>query len=347
MSLGNVNGAEIKSQINSIKTSGDCGSRKGRIEVLEQVSALGKEILDALNEKDENLVEIEGDYDDILAEVEEFDAKIEEAEGQAKGITGDIEGIDEEIAAFEERIANGEELSEFDQARLEYLYQSRSNRQSDADNTNSSLDELTQQRSGSSAKLDKYNALLSELTETMDDYADAGDEVRQAAHDVGRPGMADNIEKNGGAIKRNESMWGREFIYGAGGAAIGGLFGPVGGTVASTKLGVVGAAGSKLIKNDTEKYVERMGWTGMEDGGEGYNMTYHDDENGGYHAAYDVKQYGIGGKLRQLTAQTLSYGKTVNTAANDMKQRAEELDGKRKLPEEDEGVNGGDSAGTA
>ena len=329
MALGDITG--VKTQISQIKTSGDCGSRNGRIEVLKQVSELGKEILDALNVKDETLVDLEGDFDDILSEVEDLDAEIQAAEETANGLTGDIEDIDAEIAAFEERIANGEELSEFDQARLDYLYQARSGKQTDANDATGKIGDLTQQRSGFSAKLDNYNTLLNDIAETMDDYADAGDEVRQAAHDVGRPGMADNIEKDGGAIKRNESAWGCDK---------GGLFDQLtGGMITAFQLAQGG--------NDTEQSIARQGLRGMQDGGNGYNMTYHDDTNGGYHAAYDEIQYGIGGELRQLTAQTLSYGRTVNTAANDMKQRAEAYDDKRKLPEEDEGVNGGGSTGTA
>ncbi len=153
--------------------------------------------------------------------------------------------------------------------------------------------------------MDSYGKLLDDITEKMDGYAEAGDKVKEAASTYGRSDMAENLEEGGNsnALKRNESMWGRGWLTGA-------------------------------KNNKTQKLVERMGYSGMGDGGSAGDMTYHDDEYGGYHAEYDVMQYGIGGKLRDLTAKTWSYGKTVNTASNDMKNRAETLDGKRKPDDE-------------
>lgn len=338
MSLGNVNGKDIKTQIHSIASSGNAGSRKGRIEILEKVSELGKELLDALNSQDENLVELENDYDDIFEQFEELDNEIKAAEEKAQGIADGITDIDEEIADLEAKKANGEELSDFDQTRLEYLYKVKSGKQEDASDENSHLTDLAGKKSTVGAKLDGFGALLNDITEKMDGYAEAGDEVKDAAHTYGRSNMAENMEKNGGALKRNESMWGKTAIHSVGGSviggSIGGIFGPVGFIVGAVIGGVGGIVTGATTKNDTEKYVERMGYRGMGDGGEGSNMTYHDDEYGGYHAEYDVMQYGIGGKLRDLTAKTWSYGKTVNTASNDMKNRAETLDGKRKPDDE-------------
>lgn len=305
MSLGNVNGKDIKTQIHSIASSGNAGSRKGRIEILEKVSELGKELLDALNSQDENLVELEHDYDDMLEQFEELDNEIQAAEEKAQGIADGITDIDEEIADLEAKKANGEELSDFDQTRLEYLYKVRSGKQEDANDERSHLTDLAGKKSTFASKMDSYDKLLDDITEKMDGYAEAGDKVKEAASTYGRSGMAKNLEEGGNsnALKRNESMWGRGWLTDA-------------------------------KNNKTQKLVERMGYSGMGDGGSAGDMTYHDDEYGGYHAEYDVMQYGIGGKLRDLTAKTWSYGKTVNTASNDMKNRAETLDGKRKPDDE-------------
>ena len=121
MALGNVNGADIKSQIQSIAKSNDAGSRKGRIEILEKVSELGKEILDALNVKDEQLVELEGGYDDMLAEFENLDNEIKAQENKMNGITGGISNIDAEIAELQAKSESEGGLDELDQSRLDYL----------------------------------------------------------------------------------------------------------------------------------------------------------------------------------------------------------------------------------
>ena len=340
MALGNVNGADIKSQIQSIAKSSDAGSRKGRIEILEKVSELGKEILDALNVKDEQLVELEGGYNDMLAEFENLDNEIKAQENKMNGITDGISNIDAEIAELQAKSESEGGLDELDQSRLDYLINLRSGQQSEAEGAGNTVNDLSGKRSDVSGKLDNYTALLDDIAQTMEGYADAGAEVKDAAHRFGRSGMADNIEKNGGAIKRNESMWGKDALFGVAGTAAGFVLGGYIGAALGATGGIIAG---ETTKNDTERYVERMGYRGMEDGGNGYNMTYHDDTNGGYHAAYDVIQYGIGGKLRQLTAQTLSYGQTDITAANDMKSRAEAYDSKRKPLDDD----GGTSAGTA
>ena len=305
MSIENV--SEVKTQIQSIKTSGDTGSRDGRIEILKQVSDLGKELLDALNEKDKNLVKIESEYGDVADEFAALEKEMDAATAEAEAVTTNLEDVNARIAELEEKLNTDGELSEDDQADLEYYYQLRANAQQEAEGTNGNLEDVSGKMEGAGAKIEKYREILNDITSTMEDFGQAGEDVKQAAHDVGRPAMADNLEKDGGALKRNESCWGSE------------LWDVLTG-------GITAVVRESTGGNDTEQAVARAGLRGMGDGGEGTNMTYHDDVNGGYAAEYDVIQYGIGGELRDLTAKTWSYGKTTITAADDMNTRAGNID---------------------
>ena len=340
MSIDKINGDSIKSEIYSIAKSENAGSRSGRIEVLKKISDLGKQILDAINSKDEKLVEIEGSYDELVNEMNELQKEIDSAEDDAKNENIKVEDVNKNIAIYEAKMDRGEEFSDEDRNQLAYYYQLRDSNIYNAKYANSKLNSLTGEASGYAPMLEKYDEILNDIIETMDDYAAAGNEIKQSAHDYGRPHVADNLENKsagGNALKRNESMWGKEVILGLGGAlamnalAVG-LIGS-GGAILTGAGG--GTALGGITKNKTDKYIERMGFVGLGDGAGGADMTYHDNIAGGYKTEYDVKQFGIGGELRDLTAKTWSYGKTINTAGNDMKQRAENIDEKHKAkPEE-------------
>jgi hypothetical protein len=305
MSIEGVNGKSIKSEIQSIAKSGDAGSRSGRIDILKQISELGKEILNAINTKDETLVEMEGGYEDLVKEMNDLQKEIDDAEERVESSNTKIEQIDEKIAELEEKAENGEELTDQEKRELEYYHKLRDVKTDNAKDADGKIKDLNGKLSGYNPKLKSYNDLLDDIMGTMDDYADAGIEIKDSAKTFGRSGMAENLEKDGGAMKRNESSW----------ISLASMFG---------------------MKNDTEELVDRMGYRGLGDGGKNVDMTYHDDLAGGYVAEYDVMQYGIGGELRDLTAKTWSYGKTVNTAANDMEKRAEDVNKKRKDTEETE-----------
>ena len=342
MSIENVNRTSMESQIHSIATSGDAGSRKGRIEILEKVIELGREVLDNLNQKDVTLVEVEGELDKVSDDFEELEKQLKEAEGNLEKNKTNLTAQDARIAELERKADSEKGLPEDEQKELDMLYALRAAVLSDANNNSSLIKDLGGQVSEKSAKMESYNNLLSDLVETMSDYADAGDAVKDAASQFGRPKVAENAEN---VMKRNESMWGKDWIWGATGAvAVGGATwgvlaicaaGPVGwiaGGAALVGLGV-GALISHNSSNDTEKLVDRMGYKGLNDGTDGADLTYHDDISGGYKAEFDVMQYNVGGKLRRGTVETYSIGKTVNTAAEDMARRAGEIMDKKKSEE--------------
>lgn len=312
MSLDNVNGAEMKSFIRKAKQSNDVGSRSGRIDALQQISDLGKELLDALNVQDESMYEIMGEYDSVTNEMEklqqEYDAQTEKAENYATS----LEDIDDRIAELEGKIDGGEELTEDETRELEWLYKQRGTVADDVDDTNGNIKTLGGDLQSANTKLDGFNQTLVDIEDKMDGYTEAGAELKGAARDIGRSGMVNNFESAGtgnDALKRNESSW--------------------------------GWADDKGGANKTQKGLKRAGYTGMNDGAGGKSFTYHDNEGGGYKAQYDANAYGIGGKLRDLTARTWSYGQTVETASKDMKQRSEDVQEHKKIKPEESGDTSG------
>ena len=318
MGLGNVNGADMKSKINEIVKAGDTTSRSGRIDILKKISDLGKALLDDINVQDETLVEIEQSYDDIIDEIEELNAEMDAGSKKIDGMAGNVEDINKELAEFNVRLEAGEELSEDELARYRELFQQQNRISYEMNYENKNQKKLQKGQSDYNNKLGQYSEIINNIQETMGGYAEAGDAVRQASHDYGRPHMADNLEnKSGGgnALKRNESCWGS-------------------GVWDVLTLGITAACRESNGGNKTEQAVADAGLSGMGDGADGTDMTYHDNENGGYHAEYDVMQYGIGGELRDLTAKTWSYGKTVTTASNDMEKRADAFEKKRNPGEE-------------
>lgn len=353
MSIENVNGKDIESKLHNIFMNHDT-TRSGKMETLNEISELGKELLADLNTMDSNIYEISEDCDNAFEEAVKKKQEVEDAKDEQDEYYMEILKIDEEIAAFEDRLNNGEELSESEQKRLDDLYTKRGNLQYNADSMNSKLSNLNYDMSSAMGKVGNYNNLLNGIISKMPGYKEAGEKIKDSANEYGKKNM--NCEK---AMERNETSWWNFFsvkggvhaevgaVVGAGAGYIGGaaagaaigaacgtvfpglgnIIGAAIGCVAGLILGAVGggfggAAIGSNSKTQMEKYTEQAGLTEVAD------QTFYDEETHEFITEYDALEAKGGnqiqGKLRKATAKVYSVGKTISSSSDVVKNKAED-----------------------
>ena len=301
MAIQKITANDIKTQIHHIIESKG-GKRKGRIEALDEISNIGKNLINNLNDGNKVIYEIDEEIDDIteqynamLNDIENYDSERLDAEDEIEAVTAQIEELESKDPA---------ELTEDEREELSVLYQYLDEQTARSDDANKNIGEAENGIEGLSAKRGSYVAELTDTIDAMDEYTEAGKELKNSATSVGRGGM--DVEK---ALERNESSWW------VNADKYGGIFGGV-------AIGVAVAGGNK-----TEKYLERTGYEEMDNG-----MTYYDGIDNEYVAKYDVIEAKggnqIGEKLRKATAKTYSYGDTIEFASGDIKKKAEDTKGK-------------------
>lgn len=289
MAIQKITANDIKTQIHHIIESKG-GKRKDRIEALDEISNIGKNLINNLNDGNKVIYEIDEEIDDIteqynamLNDIENYESEILDAEDEIEAVTAQIEELESKDPA---------ELTEDEREELSVLYQYLDEQTARSDDANRNIGEAENGIEGLSAKRGSYVAELTDTIDAMDEYTEAGKELKNSATSVGRGGM--DVEK---ALERNETGWWNFF---------------------SVDINQ---------KTQAEKYLERTGYEEMDDG-----MTYYDDIDNEYVAKYDVIEAKggnqIGGKLRKATAKTYSYGDTIEFASGDIKKKAEDTKGK-------------------
>ena len=234
-------------------------------------------------EIDEEIDDITEQYNAMLNDIENYESEILDAEDEIEAVTAQIEELESKDPA---------ELTEDEREELSVLYQYLDEQTVRSDDANKNIGEAENGIEGLSAKRGSYVAELTDTIDAMDEYTEAGKELKNSATSVGRGGM--DVEK---AMERNETSWWNFF---------------------SVDINQ---------KTQAEKYLERTGYEEMDDG-----MTYYDGIDNEYVAKYDVIEAKggnqIGGKLRKATAKTYSYGDTIEFASGDIKKKAEDTKGK-------------------
>lgn len=287
MAIQKITANDIKTQIHHIIESKG-GERKDRIEALDEISNIGKNLINNLNDGNKVIYEIDEEIDDIteqynamLNDIKNYESEILDAEDEIEAVTAQIEELESKDPA---------ELTEDEREELSVLYQYLDEQTARSDDANRNIGEAENGIEGLSAKRGSYVAELTDTIDAMDEYTEAGKEIKNSATSVGRDM---DVEK---ALERNETSWWN----------------------ASESM----ISFFDLGKSKTEKYLERTGYKEMDDG-----MTYYDGVDNEYVAKYDVIEAKggnqIGGKLRKATAKTYSYGDTIEFASGEIKKKAE------------------------
>lgn len=291
MAIQKITANDIKTQIHHIIESKG-GKRKDRIEALDEISNIGKNLINNLNDGNKVIYEIDEEIDDIteqynamLNDIENYESEILDAEDEIEAVTAQIEELESKDPA---------ELTEDEREELSVLYQYLDEQTARSDDANRNIGEAENGIEGLSAKRGSYVAELTDTIDAMDDYTEAGKELKNSATSVGRDM---DVEK---ALERNETSW---------------------------WLGVERIWRSSGNEGKADNYIQRVGYTEKDDG-----MTYYDGVDNEYVAKYDVIEAKggnqIGGKLRKATAKTYSYGDTIEFASGDIKKKAEGTLGK-------------------
>ncbi|MCQ2740247.1 MAG: hypothetical protein MJ237_08505 [bacterium] len=167
------------------------------------------------------------------------------------------------------------------------MYESREICQGEFDN-NKTLNKLNSQLSAANGSFKNINDNLQKISENMDSYKDVADEITAASKTYGRTTVADNAED---VLNRQETSWWNFF-----------------------------SAGSKQMDNFTDK----MDYNEVD----ASSSTYYDAIDHEYMTQFDVIEAKgkntVQGPLRKATVQVSSYGKTLNFASGDVKNKAEQ-----------------------
>lgn len=298
MSLDKISADDIKTQIHNIFKSHDY-NRKGRIDILDEISDLGKELIGNLNSADKTIYEIQGEMDDVIEEYDKIMQEIDKARDEFTDSNTSIEQID---ARIEELETKGEEnLTDSEKRELEWLRGQRENYQATAENASGQVDSLTGTSQSTIAKLDGFNEQLGDIADATEEYHAAGEQIQSSAKQYGREAVI-----NGDDLRKQRTSWFNFFSIGNGN-------------------------GSKY-----DKYVKASGYEMVGDTVNNTQYTYYDGVEHEFVAEYDVmEQKGgnkIQGALRKSTAKAWSYGQTIQDASNIVNEKAEET--KKKEDEE-------------
>ena len=282
MAIQKITANDIKTQIHHIIESKG-GKRKDRIEALDEISNIGKNLINNLNDGNKVIYEIDEEIDDIteqynamLNDIENYESERLNAEDEIEAVTAQIEELESKDPA---------ELTDEDREDLSRLYQYLDEQTAISDDANRNIGEAKNGIEGLFAKRGSYVAELTDTIDAMDEYTEAGKELKNSATSVGKDM---DVEK---ALERNETGWWNFFSV------------------------------DKKQKTQAEKYLQRTGYDEM-DGGIYYDDI--DNEYVAKYDVIESKGGNqIGGKLRKATAKTYSYGDTIEFASGDIKKKAE------------------------
>ena len=318
MSVSKINPQDISNQILEIFRN-NSNSRRGRIDTLNQISDLAKGIIDNLNSVDDSVYEIIDELEDFNEEYGLLINQIASTNSEIDENSKTSSALDTEILELEQKEEKGV-ITDNEAERLNNLRAQQQQVQEDSGSLTDSLDELSSSFGSVKSKIFASSTKLEDITDVMDDYKEAGVEIKESANKYGKKNM--NCEK---VMERKESsFWGNVAKYGGmatAGALAFGATGAVVGAIGGARLG----QGQQM-----EKYLDRAGYTEVGDN----SQVFYDAVNHDYIAEYDVleKKGGnkIVGKMRKATAKTYSYGKTIEVASADIEQKAEQAKPKIK-----------------
>ena len=284
--MENINGNEMNTKIHAIFSKHD-NTRTGRIDTLNEICELGKEIIESLNTMDKNVSEIEDDFENCLEDFEQMQKDLDSDIAESNKMTANLQELNPRIEKLEAKIANGETLTEEESEELRTLYAARGDIQEDSQTLNNSIKTLSGNLSTSFGKISNYQNVINDVMEKIDGYAEAGQVIKEASKKYGRNINSERV------MERNETSW-WNFL--------------------SLKAGQ---------KTQMDRYTEEEGLTEIShqvfySKDSGFVPEYDAIENKGGNQ--------VGGGLRKATVKTFSYGDTIESASKIVQRKAAELD---------------------
>lgn len=198
MSIQRITASDIAVEIHTIiKSNGN--SRKERIDSLNDVADLAKELLNGLNNANAEIYEIDENLDNLNEQLLEMEKQLADEQSNLENANLEIGEIDERIEELEEKYPN---LTEDEEAELDALYVSRAGLIADLTESSQTINTVTNTYNNLFNQNSAYVATLTDVVDAMADYSEAGQEIQDSANELGKSNM--NVEK---ALERNETSW--------------------------------------------------------------------------------------------------------------------------------------------
>ena len=350
MSVDGVNGKQIKADLHSIAKEHGVSRRKERIETLEAIAEKGKELLDDLSAMDKTVYDVVDEMDDLMDELEDLEAKQAAAQAKIEVTNKKLGTANERLAVLDEKAQTEDGLTEAEQEEYNRLRASIKDYKYEAKTHNATLGDLAGNVKSLNGKMSDTLYKTNGIAEKMEDYSDAGNEIKASAKKYGRDIDCEKV------MERNETSWWNIFsrkgngdgkqvqgaaegaIAGAAvigvtgqavgtliagtkiGAALGSCFGPVGCAI-GIAAGVIAGGTVGLLKSKGEtqmdKFLDKMDMEEIAD------QTFQDSVDHKFMSEYEaIEAKGgnqVGGKLRKATVKVFSYGKSISAASDKVK----------------------------